>query len=64
MQMRRGIFNVKVLVLTRPAFGRNHATAVGFFEITTGKLVTSLDVLGFLVIDAQYHFTVFFKSVA
>jgi len=45
------ILDVIVLVLTRPAFGSEHATPVDIFEIAIGKLVVSLGILGFLVVN-------------
>jgi hypothetical protein len=63
VQVMRGFFNVKVLVLTRSAFGADHATAVNILEITVGKLVPPFGVFRLLVVDAQMPFSVFFKSM-
>jgi hypothetical protein len=63
VQVRCGIFDVKVLVLARSAFGGDHAATVDFLEITIRKLVMPFGVVGFLVVDAQIPFPVFFESM-
>jgi hypothetical protein len=44
VQVMRGLFDVKVFVLTRSAFGANQSTAVNILEITVGELAPSFGV--------------------
>jgi hypothetical protein len=57
------IFNVTVLILPGAAFRRQHATAVYIFDVSMGKFVMSLGVLGVFIIASQIPFAVFGKPV-
>jgi hypothetical protein len=63
MQVDRGILDVIIFVLSRPAFGGKHSTTVHIFEIAIGELIPSFGSLVFLFIDPQMPFTVFIKPV-
>jgi hypothetical protein len=63
VQMMRGVFDVKVLVLTRSTFGTNDPTAVHFLEIAVRELVPSFGLCGLLVVDAQMPLAVVLNSM-
>ena len=50
MQMRRGVFDVVVLVLAGPTFGGEDAAAVDVFEIAKGELIMPFGLLAFFVV--------------
>jgi hypothetical protein len=58
MQVGCRIFDVVVLVLSGPAFGRNHSATVDIIEIPVGKFVLSFGFLIFRVVDSQIPISV------
>src|SRR3977135_821925 len=63
MQMRRGVFDVVVLVLPGSAFGANHGAAMDIGEIAVWKFVMSLGLHGLLVIHPEIPFAVLSEAV-
>jgi hypothetical protein len=63
MQVRRRILDVVMLVLAGTAFRSEYATAVDILEISIGKLMVSLGILGLLAVNSQIPFAVFGKAV-
>src|SRR5215207_5367522 len=51
--MRGSVLDVKVFVLSRPAFCGQHSTAMNVLEIAVGELVPSFGILAPLVVDPQ-----------
>jgi hypothetical protein len=45
MQVRRGIFDVEVLVLARPGFRGQHSATMEVFKITVREFMPSLGIL-------------------
>ncbi len=64
MQVRCRVLDVMVLILARAAFCGEHATAVDILEVSIGKFVMSLGLLGLFVVDSQIPLAVFGKAVA
>ena len=64
MQMRGRILDIKVLVLARPAFRREHATTVDVHEVTIGKFVPSFGMRVLFVVDAEMPFAEFLDPVS
>ena len=63
VQMGRGVFDVKILVLARPAFRSQYGATVDFFEIAVGEFVALFGRLVVLVVDAQMPLAVFAEAV-
>jgi len=63
MQVRCRILDVVMLVLAGTAFRSEYATAVDILEISIGKLIVSLGILGLLAVNSQIPFAVFGKAV-
>src|SRR5712671_6925707 len=63
VQVSRRIFNISMLILSRPAFSRQQTAAMDILEIPVREFVMPLGVLGFLVIDAQMPFGILREPV-
>jgi hypothetical protein len=63
MQMRSSVFNIDVLVLTRPALRGEDAASVDIFKITIRKFVVPLGFCRLLIIDPQIPFCVLPQTV-
>src|ERR1700730_9649860 len=61
--MRRGVFDVIVLVLAGPTFRAEHAAAVDIFEIPKGELIMHFGLLAFFVIYPEIPSPVFGEPV-
>jgi hypothetical protein len=63
VQLRGGIFDVAVLVLTGSALRSQYSAAVDTFKITMGKFMPSRGILWLLIIDPQIPHCVFPESI-
>src|SRR5258705_8108051 len=63
MQVCRRILDIVMLVLAGTAFRSQYATTVDILEISIGKLIVSLGIIGLFAINSQIPFAVFGKSV-
>jgi hypothetical protein len=63
MQVRCRILDVVMLVSAGTAFRSEYGTAVDTLEISTGKLIVFLCILGLFAVNSQIPFAVFGKAV-
>src|ERR1700686_2726193 len=57
------ILYIKILVLSRPAFGRQNCATMHFYEVAVGKFISAFSVFILLVVNPQVPLTVLIKSV-